>query len=211
MPKSVSRLLIALLLLSASLCRANGQKSAADYWPMKVGNFWKFVIINNGERGYGTMKVTRVTKDAEGVIATITQTLEQSAGFTEKYRVSKQGIYRVATGANASIRLEPALPILKFPFKIGDEWDWSGKMTVAGQDSEAMGHVTVSGPETIKTPAGTYKAIKIHFLMTLDINGEKMELPTDYYLSPGVGLVRQIAQFGEMHIDGKLVRVKIKK
>ena len=74
-----------------------------------------------------------------------------------------------------------------------------------------MAHVTVTGPETIKTSTGTYRAMKIHLLITLDMNGQKMEMPNDYYLAPGVGLVRQVAQVGDLHIDGKLISVKLKK
>jgi hypothetical protein len=211
MLKSVSRFLIAFCLLSAFLSRAEAQKSAADYWPIKAGSVWKFVTISGGSKIYGTTKVTRVVKDSQGAVATITETIGQNPGFTEKYRVSKQGVFRLVTGANASIRLDPPLPILKSPFKIGDAWDWSGKMSMAGQDNDAMGHITVSGPETVKTPAGTFKAIKIHFLMTIDMNGQKMEIPTDYYLVAGVGMVRQTAQVGELAVDAKLVSMKLKK
>lgn len=211
MLKSVSRFLIAFFLLSAILYRADAQKSAADYWPMKAGSVWKFVTVSGGSKIYGTTKVIRVVKDAQGAIATITQTIGQNPGFTEKYRINKQGIFRLGTGANASIRLDPPLPILKSPFKIGDEWDWSGKMTMARQENDAMGHVTVSGPETVRTPAGTFKAIKIHFLMTIDMSGQKMEIPTDYYLVAGVGMVRQTVQVGELAVDAKLVSMKLKK
>ena len=211
MIKPALRLPLALLLLLISLRGADAQKSAADYWPMKAGTVWKFVTVSSGSRIYGSMKVTRVVKDEQGSVATLTQTIGQNPGFVEKYRISKQGIFRLATGANASMQLDPPLPILKSPFQIGDAWDWSGKMIVAGQSNEAMGHVTVSGPVSIKTAAGTFKTIKIHFVMTLDMNGQKMELPTDYYLASGVGMVRQTAQVGSLSVDAKLTSVKLQK
>lgn len=77
MLKSVSRFLIAFFLLSAILYRADAQKSAADYWPMKAGSVWKFVTVSGGSKIYGTTKVIRVVKDAQGAIATITQTIGQ--------------------------------------------------------------------------------------------------------------------------------------
>ena len=212
MLKSVSRFLFALLLLSVFLPRASAQKSAADYWPMQVGNVWKFAERAGDIKFTGTMKVIRVTKSGGAKIAVLSQYIKGNEVFREKYRITSDAICRVSGGTKDDQNtLSPPLPILKFPAHNGDSWDWEGKFHYNDQDNDAMAHVTVSGPETVKTPAGTYKAMKIHLLITLDMNGQKMEMPTDYYLAPGIGLVRQTGQLGDLHIDGKLISVKLKK
>ena len=210
MTKPISRFAF-LLCLCLSLRNAGAQISAADYWPMKAGSVWNLVLVGNGTKSRGTTTVTDVSKDGRNYIATLTQKIDGQPATIEKYRITPQGLFRLVSGADENARIEPPLPVMKSPVKIGDSWTWSGKVNAAGQSLPATGRMTVSGPVTTVTPAGTYKTIKVHFQMTLFANGEKLELPTDYYFASGVGMVRQTVRVGKTGFDAKLVSVKLKK
>ena len=128
MLKSICRLSIAFFLLSVFLSHADAQKSAADYWPMKVGNVWKFAEHAGDVKITGTMKVNSVTKSGSAKIATVVQYVNGYEVFREKYRITADAIYRLSAGTKDKMNtLSPALPILKFPAHNGDSWDWEGK------------------------------------------------------------------------------------
>lgn len=78
--------------------------------------------------------------------------------------------------------LNPPRPVMKMPPRAGQAWSWSPA------DSLLELKITSKwvGEETVKTPAGTYKAWKLQAVTT----GENSEITTFAWYAPGVGAVR---------------------
>jgi hypothetical protein len=78
--------------------------------------------------------------------------------------------------------LNPSRPQLKLPPKVGQTWSWA--------PAESFFDLKIVekwlGEETVKTPAGTYRAWKLQTVTT----GEGFSLTTLTWYAPGVGVVR---------------------
>jgi hypothetical protein len=78
--------------------------------------------------------------------------------------------------------LNPPRPLMKLPPRLGQTWSWS--------PAESLFELKITskwiGEETIKVPAGTYKAWKLQTITT----GENSEITTFAWYAPGVGAVR---------------------
>jgi hypothetical protein len=64
------------------------------------------------------------------------------------------------------------LPVLKTPLTAGDRWTWKGTHTVGGKSALIEADFSAVGLETVKTPAGTFKAMHIH-LEEQELNGSE--------------------------------------
>jgi hypothetical protein len=78
--------------------------------------------------------------------------------------------------------LNPPRPVMKLPPRVGQTWSW--------KPADSLFELTIAskwlGEETIKTPAGTYRAWKLQTVTT----GENSELTAVTWYAPGVGAVR---------------------
>jgi len=89
-------------------------------------------------------------------------------------------------------RYDPALPILKFPFKIGDAWTWKGDYVVASAvkiPCEATLNVT---EEPLNRPGLPTKAFRVTVKMTME-EGAKRDLSFWFGRDAGV-VMRQVGQ-----------------
>lgn len=98
----------------------------------------------------------------------------------------------------------PPRPVMKLPPRAGQAWSWSPA------DSAFELKITSKwiGEETIKVPAGTYRAWKLQTVTT----GEDSEITAYTWYAPGVGAVRSERKGfrGDRQISGwsELVRYK---
>ena len=78
--------------------------------------------------------------------------------------------------------LNPPRPLMKLPPRAGQAWSWS--------PADSLFELKITskwiGEETVKTPAGAYKAWKLQTTTT----GENSEIVTLAWYAPGVGAVR---------------------
>jgi hypothetical protein len=58
-------------------------------------------------------------------------------------------------------RLTPPVPLLMWPLEPGRKWEHRGVYEERGNRRELVDTFTVAGPETISTPAGSFKTIKV--------------------------------------------------
>jgi hypothetical protein len=202
-------LLIAFSLLDFSLS-ARAQ-DAASYWPFKVGNTWTLNTKVNDKVLVAIIKVTKIVP-AQGTQsdAYLEYTIDGNVTQVEIYRFDDKGIARVGSGKDGSTRLDPPFTMIQYPPTDGSKWVWTGKISVGDNKFAATSNMSASGPETIKTAAGEFKAVKIHSDLTMTLpDGTSMALPNDYWFAPGVGLVQQRAVVNGMTIDGSLTSYKL--
>jgi len=92
--------------------------------------------------------------------------------------------------------LNPPRPVLKLPPRAGQTWSWS--------PAESVFELKITskwiGEETVKTPAGAYKAWKLQTITT----GENSEISAFIWYATGVGAVRseRKGRRGDRQISG---------
>jgi hypothetical protein len=184
--------------------------AAQDYWPMKLGNTWTLDTTVGAQKVPQVATVSDVKREGNATLATI----KYSGGgrqFSETYRVTSQVVERVSSDmGQGSSPINPPIPIIKYPLTAGKKWDWSGTITTMGRAVNGNSRLTVTGPVSVKTPAGTFKAMRVHSALTVEAGGQKVNLPNDYWFAPGVGMVRQEATIMQTKISGILKSYKLK-
>lgn len=86
---------------------------------------------------------------------------------------------------------EPAIPLVKFPFTIGDTWEWTGKQTLGRTQRPARATVS-SAVEELNTPVGLFATVRI----TVDLIVESgtpggTETQFKFWFKPGEGLIKR--------------------
>jgi hypothetical protein len=207
----ISFLQVVVVALLGSFGRAGFAESAIDYWPMKPGNTWQLVISVGEKRVSQNVIVTKVTTIARGNEATLEYSIDGKVNQTEVYRRTAAGLYRVKAGPGSGGTISPPFPQLIYPIAAGKKWKWKGFINTQGTSIPAESELTVSGPTTVKTPAGTFRAIKIHSELVVGAKGQmQANLPNDYWFAPNVGLVQQRLPAGAQTIEGTLQSYKLK-
>jgi hypothetical protein len=181
-----------------------------DYWPLKVGNMWTIGGTFNGRDMTQVVTVTKVERQGSAVLATLDYKLSGQSINMEVYRVSAQAVERMTSGPNGSVKLDPPLPVIRYPLADGKSWTWSGVIITAGQKVQGSSKLSVAGPMTVKTPAGTFKAMRVHSALTVEAQGQKVSIPNDYWFVANVGMVQQSAVLGGQTVVGKLTKYKLK-
>jgi hypothetical protein len=182
------RLLLLLLFGSAA---ALGAASAAPvpkdgekpvlYFPTQVGT--KMELKDEARDWWSAGKITASeTKDGVTTVIIEWEFFNKQDGrrpLTEKVAVSAKGVARLAYGQQV---LDPPFYMLKLPIKKGDKWDTTFKT----QSGKSEGQAVAGELEEVKTPAGTFKAVPVHFEYTID----KVTRRMTHWYAPQVGLVQ---------------------
>jgi hypothetical protein len=179
----------ALLLLLAAVGLA--QKSATpsgDYFPLRVGDSWTY--RNDEDESEFTVKVLGEEKQADGRV--VYQVEKLAGARIHSWYAKTPGWVLVLREANPeqegiSVKHEPARQFLKNPLAAGAKWTWKGK-GMTGDDMLEIN--TVVGPESVTTPAGRFRAMKVTSKVT---EGDAAVTRTTWY-APGVGLVKTLTE-----------------
>lgn len=209
---SLVRLGAVVLALGAIASSGYTQKSkSADYWPLKKGNSWTLQLTVGANKVKTIATVTDTHAVHGGTDSIVEWTVNGKVTQIESYHADASGLYRFKTGGNITGGLTPPFPQLKYPLAAGKKWLWKGTITAQGQKLPSHSTLSVTGPVTVKTPAGTFKAFKIHSELVIGAAGQaSVTMPNDYWFAPGVGLVQQQLPLGQQSIKGLLVSYKVK-
>ena len=137
----------------------------------RVGDRWTW----HGEQGYRqkiiwdeTHEITAIGPD--GITVKVTAVGPGvNVARTEQWQAP--GIVRIgAAFEDETDRFDPALIRYKFPLTPGDSWQQRIRDLdkPPGPYGPIVRHVTVGGYESVTTPAGTFDAVKLSVVMTLD-------------------------------------------
>ncbi|MCH7903619.1 MAG: hypothetical protein IH944_03525 [Armatimonadetes bacterium] len=90
---------------------------------------------------------------------------------------------------------EPAIPLARFPFTVGDAWSWKGESTFAGKTRDATATVT-TGTETLNLAGGHYETIVITIELSTDVDSaEPAVRKMKFWVAPKHGIVRREFDF----------------
>ena len=194
------------LIVLVSTHFASGQKSktAADYFPLRVGDSWTY---RNTEEGGYSLKVL----SEEPQPGTSNRYLVELLSGVRINRIfSKSGnwvlfhgeTYPEHEGLKASY--EPPLQYLPYPLSAGQKWEWSGKDPTQVEHHESSHAV---GLENITVPAGKFRAMKV----ISEISGGGSPKTTTSWYAAGVGLVKSATQGGQIKYGSELTDYSFKK
>lgn len=204
--RSVFMLMTAFLIF-CTVATAQRSKTVVqrDYFPLRVGDSWRYRMTDN-DAEY-TVKVLSAEKQADGATVYL---LEKQAGVVIRDWYSKtigwvflhREAYEGQEGLD--VKYQPPRQYLKNPIVAGDKWNWKGK-SIAQTDVEE--HNEVVGPEVVKVPAGTFRAIKV---LSRVSDGEAVMTKT-YWYADSVGLVKWVMEGGQLKNGWELVDYSFKR
>lgn len=176
---------VLLLVASANAMEGetNKEPTAADLYPLQVGNQWNFVVTQQDGSKSRLTYVIRKTENIDGVelYRLETKVDDNSVLATEHLRSTPKGVFRHRfNGAE----LTPPLKLVSNPLKIGEEW----KQTISASGEEVKSTCKLNKPVKIKVPAGEFDAYELTVIARM-ANG--VEVESNYWLVPKVGIVMQ--------------------
>ena len=203
------RLIVALMvlfpLLAVSVAAQRSRAPVRDYFPLRVGDSWTY-LHDDGDFKF-TIKVNSVEKQADGTMRYMVQKLA-GAEIHEWY--SKVDGWVLMHGQayvgqeGIKVNYEPGRQYLKNPLVAGTKWTWKGKGNT-GQDITESNRVI--GLETLKVPAGTFRAMKIVSVVS---DGDAVMTKT-YWYADGVGLIKSTTEGREIKYGWELFDYSFKK
>lgn len=166
---------------SASLASAQEKPVGSPYYPSRVGSKW----VYESPSGKTVTRVTAHEKIGGADCARVEAAGPRDRRTVEYVRAADDGLYRHAADGQM---INPPVRFLKLPPTPGDTW------TV---DSKTLG-VELKGTyeideEEIEVPAGRFKAIVVR---SDDFSVSEQKVPHTYWFAEGVGMVRQVVEFG---------------
>jgi len=105
----------------------------------------------------------------------------------------------------AVVEHEPPRQVLKNPLVAGEKWRWSGK-TISQTDVTESNEVV--GLETVKVPAGTFRAMKV---VSRVQEADSAVVTKTYWYAEGVGLVKWMTEGAQLKYGWELVDYSFKK
>jgi hypothetical protein len=207
MPNNRTFCTIALALLWGAT-NTTGQKSipaAADYFPLRVNDSWTY--RNTSDDSRFTLKVLKEEKQEDGSVRYL---MEMLAGVqVHRYFSKPDGWvllhfeqYPEHQGLEA--KYEPPKQYLQNPLVAGFKWKWNGKDYTQQEFAEDN---RVAGFETVKVPAGKFRAMKL----VSQVTGASNPMTRTYWYVDGVGLIKTTTEAKTMKYGSELVDYSFKK
>lgn len=205
-PVGVARYLPTVALLLIALHGSAGAQSALppstpDYFPIRAGACWHYIVPREGRPVKETARIVRATSTAEGQEVTLEWKRDGRPGQREVYRVTPTEVLRLRTGMEARCLISPPLPLLRLPLRAGQRWRWHGTFNAPDGSLPGRTTLTVSGPETIALAGGTVQAMRVRADTELiapqaawsrgRARQPNPHVTEDYWFAPDVGLVKQ--------------------
>ena len=214
-PISAAILLAAALLSISS--NAQQPASATNVWPFKKGNTWTFdasaadSATNKKTPLVLVITVSDVKKTPDGDEAIVEYHIGDKVTQTETYRTSTAGIVRTGGGNDGKSTLQPPLPLIKYPMKVGNKWDWKGTIQTPGGAVSGTAKYSVPELQTLKLAGQTMQAYRLHLVLTISQGGQSGDFVNDYWFVPNIGLVKQKLVVGTATIEGSLTKYSLAK
>lgn len=207
--------LAALVLAALSLAApASPQKPAAkakepppDYFPLRVNDWWSYRSTTaDGKVSEFTMKVTGSEQATSGTIYLVEI---QSAWPIHEWYSKPDGAVmwhreRFPKNQNMEVAFTPTRQYLKNPLAAGATWSWKGSGMMGTPIEETS---TVSGPESVTVPAGSFKAMRVDSRVTQG----GAQVAKSYWYANWVGLVKSTTESGGVKSTTELVDYSFKK
>jgi hypothetical protein len=187
-------LVMAIGITSAAQQAETIKQKAPDYYPLKPGTKWFYVVEANAQKIKLTSQVAKVEQIEGKSLTLVESVVNGNVTATEHLAATDKGIFRHRTNG---IEISPPVCILQYPVKKGDTWE--SETTLGNQQMKVKG-TTVDIDPAVKVPAGTFKALRADGEIT--IGG--MVITTTYWFVPDIGVVQQVTNVNGMKITIQL-------
>jgi hypothetical protein len=121
-------------------------------------------------------------------------------GEPSDVEIYEEGENRFSLVNAAGESYNPPIDLLRFPFRVGSTWDWSGTMTSGGLSKKARAKVETTNERLFKDTV-PMEAVKVAVRLEIDANppdGPSAKRDLAFWFSPGKGVVRR--EFGPASI-----------
>jgi hypothetical protein len=176
--------------------KAETQDKPADYYPMKVGNKWHYLVeLGNGRKVVFLYQIAKIDTVDGKQRARVEMVVNGEVRGTEQIGVEDGGVFRYRIN---EIPISPPACLLKWPVKEGESWTTEMKLG----DQPVTMSAKAGTREELKVPAGTYRAISV----AIDkIEGASRARITSWF-APKVGIVRQSIEMQGGNINMELMK-----
>lgn len=202
--------MIAIALLVLGAATAAQAKPAAppppDYFPLKVGDWWKYRFTANGKSAEFTVKVVEL--EGTGADALIVVETTMPTQVIREWYSKPAGwvlVHRIAYPKNPDLKADykPIRKLLENPLVVGHKWSWTGKGMM---DVDIQDDATVGASEKVIVTAGTFGAMRVD--STLVQGGQNVE--KHYWYANHIGLVKSTTKSGNVESVNELIDYSFK-
>lgn len=190
-------------LATGSFAQRRKAPAARDYFPMRVGDSWTYRMVE-GEAEY-TLEVMSAEKQANGTtLYLLARNADEEIRWlskTDGWVLLHRETYPRQEGME--VRYETPRQFLKNPLLPGAAWNWKGKGLMQSEVTETN---RVIGPETVRVPAGTFRAMKV----ISHVSDQDSAVTKTYWYADGVGLVKWMTEGGQIKYGWELVDYSFK-
>ena len=168
--------------------------TSADYFPLVVESEWTYATdLEGGEMIFEVPKTEKV-EDVDHAVLTLS-VLKTIDGVRRPAVIQREWLRRADGGdllcprrvvGGQEIHLYPPQPHLKAGLAPGMTWTWEGSL----EHGKAKATYTVEAEETVKVPAGEFKALRLR----VETTAEKGKGRVTRWLARGVGMVKEEAE-----------------
>jgi len=206
-------------LLCAAALALGAREQGKSWFPATLGSEWEYEVVvpqaasGDVRRYTQTVKVVKRTEDPKGAYVALEYREDEKAVAVEKCRIEFAGVQKISSGPESSERIEPPMPMLRFPLAEGRKWNWKGKLKTRNGSGDVAASFSVDGPVEVETPAGKFNAIHVHLEQAMygAVNGkpQRVKLPMDAWYARGVGIVQRKVTYPLTTVVVNLRRFKI--
>jgi hypothetical protein len=137
-----------------------------------------------------------VTEKAPGEVSfkffALSQSTDEEPLDDESYTYGEDAF---CYAGNMGEQYEPDLPLLKFPLKVGDSWDWKGTHVLGGVERKATAKVTTSH-DMLNTVAGEFSTVRSVVELAIETGTkDKSKYKLTFWFAPKKGVVRREFEF----------------
>lgn len=180
--------------------------TAENIFPTKTGATWHFTGKAGPNNFSPVCKIVSVKNAGSKSVVLMKWTANGATIQDETYHVSASSVERVSSGVGGASKINPPIPVIKYPATVGKSWNWKGTVTSQGQAIPGTATIKVVSREKLKTGAGTFDAYRIDMELVMSAGGQTVKLPNTYWFAPGKGMVKQSA-----NVMGTIVEATVTK
>ena len=196
-----------------------------DLFPFAEGNKWTYSVDitrqlagRNRETTTGEMEyqITKVTKDGGFTKATISVLQDGVRKDEQQWGVDDKGIYQLSIRKDR-VAYTPKQPVVRFPIKDQDKFDWDGKgLTPIGKLGRMVYAFKQDGMQNADTAMGSLYCVYMQSGGGFKNNdGTAGKIGVNSWFAPGIGLARYrqvvAVKEGESSITLRLKSYTVKK
>lgn len=200
--KKISAILLATCFATpAAPALAKDTKHIPDYFPLRVGDWWKYRSTYNGNTSEFT--ITVVKKDGDLIEVDTTST-----NLIQDWYKKGNGLVEVHKEAypknNMVAEFKPVKKWLKNPLVVGDKWEWSG---TGMMNTQISSHDEVKAAVDVAVPAGKFSTMEVDS----KVNQGGADVAKTYFYADGIGLVKSMTDSGGVKSTTELIDYSFKK